>query len=268
MENLGVYWTITLGNHDTEPYNFYNRKAVADMYADENLKYCLFEHSPENVSGEGNHIINIKNSSGDTTKTLFMLDSHSYIRQDFIGGLIDSIMWNYDNIKQDQIDWYEEMINLYNPQSSLMFFHIPLAEVKEGYKEYIANGRENTENVISFTGNDGETDEVVYSSLLGDNLFEKIEELGNTSHVFCGHDHFNNFVMNYKGVIFSYGYSVDYIAYGNIGNKGYQRGCALIEIDVETGAVSVTHENYYQEKYGSLDEKETMNMDKDAYKGE
>ena len=27
-------------------------------------------------------------------------------------------------------------------------------------------------------------------------------------------------------------------------------------------------ENYYQEKYGSLDEKESMDMNKDAYKGD
>ena len=86
--------------------------------------------------------------------------------------------------------------------------------------------------------------------------------------MFFGHDHFNNFVMNYKGVSFCYGYSVDYMAYGNIGSKGYQRGCTVINIDSVSADVTVTHENYYQEKYGSLDEKENMNMDKDAYKGE
>lgn len=268
MENLGINWTITLGNHDTEPYNYHNRKAVANMYADENLKYCLFEHSPEGVSGEGNHIINVKNSSGEIVQSLFMLDSHSYIRQGLVGGLIDSLLWNYDNIKEDQIEWYEKQIKHYAPQSSLMFFHIPLAEVKVGYDEYIANDRELTDDVTWFSGNDGEKEEVVYPSKLGDDLFEKILELGNTHYVFFGHDHFNNFIMNYKGVMFSYGYSVDYIAYGDIGARGYQRGCTVIEIDSVPGFLSVTHENYYQEKYGSLEEKESMDMNKDAYKGE
>ncbi len=267
MENLGVSWTITLGNHDTEPYNFYNRKEVANMYADESLERCLFTHSPENVSGEGNHIINIKNSAGEVTQTLFMMDSHSYIRQDFFGGIIDSIFWNYDNIKQDQVDWYANVIAEYNPQTSLVFFHIPLAEVKEGYEEYIANGREYTENVTGFEGNDGETGDVVYSSGLGDNLFEKIIELGNTKYVFNGHDHFNNFVMEYKGVKFSYGYSIDYMAYGDIGSKGYQRGCTVIVLDVENPSdVTVTHENYYQEKYQSLDEMKEVDMDPNANK--
>ena len=259
MENLGVYWTITLGNHDNEPYNYCNREEVANIYADESLERCLFMNSPNGVSGEGNHIINIKNTNGEVTKSFFMIDSHSYLHKGVIGGLIDFIFWNYDNIKQDQVDWYEDMINLYNPQSSLIFSHIPLQEVKTGYDEYVANGREVGGNVSWFSGNDGEKDEVVYPSDKGDNLFEKILELNNTTHVFFGHDHFNNFVMNYKGVIFSYGYTIDYLAYSNIEKKGYQRGCTVIDIDAD-GSVTITHENYYQDKYQPIYDKETVDM--------
>ena len=263
METLGVYWTVAFGNHDTEPYNLHNRAAVADMYANEELERCLFMHSPNGVSGEGNHVINIKAENGETVRSLFMIDSHSYVSQDLIGGLIDSLMWNYDAIKQNQVDWYEDMIELYNPKNSLMFFHIPLREVKFGYDEFVANGRENTENVTWFGGLDGEEgDIVVYASEVEDVLFEKIEELGNTCAIFFGHDHFNNFVMEYKGVIFSYGHSVDYIAYGDIGNKGYQRGCTVITLgaDGEFDASDIVHENYYQDKYVSLYQKETVDM--------
>ena len=45
FERLGVYWTVTLGNHDSEAYNFHNRSEVAAMYEDESLKYCLFDTS-------------------------------------------------------------------------------------------------------------------------------------------------------------------------------------------------------------------------------
>jgi hypothetical protein len=148
-----------------------------------------------------------------------------------------------------------------------MFFHIPLAEVKDGYDEYVANGRELTDNVTLFEGNDGEQGDVVFPSALGDNLFEKICEIGNTQAIFFGHDHFNNFVMEYKGVKFVYGHSVDYIAYGDIGTRGYQRGCTVINSKPD-GEIDIIHENYYQEKYGSLDEKEGMDMNKDAYKEE
>ena len=262
METLGVHWTVAFGNHDTEPYNYHKRDAVADMYADEDLTYCLFKHSPDGVSGKGNHVINVKSSAGETTSSFFMLDSHSYIRQGFFGGLIDSLMWNYDNIKQDQIDWYVSMLERYQPKNSLMFFHIPVAEVKVGYDQYIENGRELGDGVISFSGHDGETGDVVFPSKLGDDLFEVAKEIGNTKAMFFGHDHFNNFVMNYGGIIFSYGYSVDYIAYGDIGEKGYQRGCTVLTItpDGEFDESNIAHENYYQDKYQPLYEKENVDM--------
>lgn len=265
MENLGVYWTVAFGNHDTEPYNYHKRDAVANMYADQDLERCLFGHSPDGVSGEGNHVINVKNTKGEITKSLFMFDSHSYIRQDLVGGLIDSLMWNYDVIKQDQVDWYEDMIELYSPKSSLAFFHIPLYEMKEGYDEYIANGRTDTDDVKWMDGRDGEEgDVVVYASEseVGDQLFEKALELGNTKAFFFGHDHFNNFVMDYKGILFSYGFSIDYIAYGDIGAKGYQRGCTVLTLtpDGEFGAENIVHENYYQDKYQPLYEKEVVDM--------
>lgn len=264
MENLGVYWTVAFGNHDTEPYNYYKRAQVAEWYADESLERCVFRHSPEGVDGEGNHLINIVNREGRVDVSLFMIDSHSYIRQGLIGGMIDSLAWNYDSIKESQVEWYAEMMELYNPTSSAMFFHIPLREVKRGYDEFISAGRQDTENVTWLDGRDGEEgDVVVYASEVEDNLFEKIEEIGKPCSMFFGHDHFNNFVMDFRGVLFSYGYSVDYIAYGDIGAKGYQRGCTLINLaagDRTVDFVDIVHENYYQDKYTSLYPKESVDM--------
>ncbi len=263
MEALGVYWTVTFGNHDNEPFNYLNRHSVAEMYADEDLNYCLFGHSAEGVSGEGNHVINIKNSAGEITQSLFMVDTHAYIHTDLIMGLIDTLSWNYDAIKQSQVDWYAEMIERYQPKSSLMFFHIPLEEVKDAYDESVMNGKKDTENTKWLGGDDGEIDEVVYASRLGDNMFDKVAELGNTKAMFFGHDHLNNFVLEYKGVIFSYGYSIDYSAYnGDLEHIGLQRGCTVLNIspDGEFGVEDIVHENYYQDKYSSLYEKEKVDM--------
>lgn len=266
MENLGVYWTVTFGNHDNEPFNYHKRGVVADMYADESLERCLFMQSPSGVSGQGNHIINVKNSAGEITQSLIMMDTHAYVHKGLVGGTIDSIFWKYDCVKQDQVDWYEDMIELYQPKSSLLFFHIPLIETKNAYDEYIANGRQDTENVKWLFGVDGEdhSKEVVFSSRLANQqLFNKVLELGNTKAMFFGHDHLNNFVLDYKGVIMSYGYSIDYSAYGGgLENKGLQRGCTVLTItpDGEFGIENIVHENYYQDKYQPLYDKESVDM--------
>lgn len=277
MEKLGVYWTVTFGNHDSELYNYYGREAVGKMYTDESLKYCLFSADGE-LSGEGNHHINVKNTKGFITETFYMIDTHAYTDKDPLG-----LKWDYDYVKEDQINWYKETVernkdyntSIYNslPDSekeqysellspkSLMFIHIPLREVKLAYDEYVESGRQNTDNVEYIEGHDGETDEVVYCSRTDENLFETMEELGTTTALFFGHDHLNNFVFNYRGIILSYGYSMDYLAYSDINKKGYQRGCVVISCG-ENGDAEITHENYYQEKYPAQYEKETVDMSK------
>lgn len=264
MENLGVYWTVTFGNHDAEATNFYNKDAVAKMYENDEFKYCLFSSGPEDVSGQGNHVINVKNSKGDVTQCLIMIDTHSFTEDDPFG-----IAWDYDWVKEDQIEWYKDMIELYckgeeETTKSLAFFHIPLLEVREAYWEYVNNGCQNTENVKFIKGNPGEKDPVVFPSETKTALFDTMVELGSTQGMFYGHDHLNNFVLEYKGIIMSYGYSIDYFAYGGIDGYGYQRGCQMITVHPD-GSFDIIHENYYQDKYVPLYEKEDVDMSKDHH---
>lgn len=279
MENLGVYWTVSFGNHDSEAYNYYNRPSVANMYDDDDLEYCLFDKGDETVLGEGNHVINLKNSSGLVTKSFIVLDSGSYTEDDPLG-----IKWDYECMDESQVKWYKETVEKYSAYNegiynslpeesrpaekdkfttvqSLLFFHIPLKETRNAYNEYVNNNSQNTENVEYIRGNAGEEDKVVYCSEYEDNLFETVLELGSTNAMFYGHDHLNNFVLEYKGVTLSYGYSVDYSAYAGIAKKGYQRGCAVITCSPDT-SFNITHENYYQDKYPSLYEKEEVDMSK------
>ena len=262
MEQLGVYWTVAFGNHDSEAYNFYNRDQVVAMYENEAYQYCLFSAGPEEVSGKGNHVINVKNSAGKVTQSLFMIDTHSYMEDDPFG-----LNWDYDYIKEDQIEWYRDMVELYckdgnETAKSLAFFHIPLLEVRDAYQEYVNNGSQNTENVKWLGGNDGEKDPVVFPSETRTELFNTMVELGSTQGFFFGHDHLNNFVLEYKGITMSYGFSIDYFAYGGIDRYGYQRGCQMI-VTHQDGSFDITHENYYQDKYVPLYEKEEVDMSVD-----
>ena len=142
---------------------------------------------------------------------------------------------------------------------SLLFMHIPLREVKDAHDEYLANNSENTDNTIYLNGKIGEEDPYVYCGKERSKIFASIQSLGSTKGIFCGHDHLNNLVFEYKGVKFSYGYSIDYFAYSNIDEIGAQRGCSIITCSPDT-SFEIAHENYYQEKYPSLYEKEIVDM--------
>lgn len=264
MERLGVYWTVNFGNHDSEVYDYYGRSAVAGFYEDESLNYCLFDRGPESIFGECNHIINVKQSDGLITKSFIMMDSNSYTWQDPLG-----IFWIYDNIHADQIEWYKgeiEKLNAHNKSlgseetvESLLFIHIPLMEVRDAYNEYLDAGEADTENVKHLFGKVGEKEPYVYCSNDEEQMFETVLELGSTKAIFFGHDHLNNIMMDYKGVALCYGYSIDYFAYAGIDKIGSQRGCTVINCSSD-GVIEVLHENYYQDKYLPLYDKEEVDL--------
>ncbi len=250
MEQLGVYWAPTFGNHDTEYYSMYNREDISEFYSDPQWEHCLFQTKPSVVNnkldGYGNYSINVENTSGIITHSFFMFDSHSYTNGDILG-----VRWEYDNIKQNQIDWYKAEVNRYNAINatlgntetikSSMYFHIPLAEYRDAWMEYYNNGQKDTANVQHITGLMGESGKFVYCGVGEDKVFETIQELGSTKWVFCGHDHYNNFTLKYKDIYLTYGMSIDYLAYAGIKNETSQRGATIIDVQTN-GEIEITQD--------------------------
>lgn len=262
METLGVYWTLGFGNHDTEAYSYFTREDIAAFYTSGAFPHCLFQAGPEEIDGCGNQILKVKNSDGVTTQAFIVLDSHSYTDGDFLG-----VRWFYDNLHANQIEWYKDQIQKLNAENklvidlipdaarrealkpleevkSLLFFHIPLTEYRDAWNEFADNGYQDTENVQYITGVVGESGKCIYSGVHDDDMFETIQELGSTKAVFCGHDHYNNFSVRYKGIELVYGNSVDYLAYFGINKKGSQRGCTVITTTPE-GDYRVDKYNLY-----------------------
>ena len=255
MESLGVYWTVTFGNHDAECYSYFDREAVAEIYSNEEFEHCLFQAGPENVDGYGNHIIEVKNSKGLITQAMVLIDSQAYVEDT----LIDSIKGTYDNIHPNQVEWYEDEINRMNAENKAInkkadtvvthaFFHIPLVEMLDGWKEFTENDFKDTKDFRFIDGIMGEGGKQVYCGLGEDDLFEKMIELGSTKAMYNGHDHLNSTTFEYKDILFSYGYSIDYFAYSGIDKQGSQRGCTMITCKPDT-TFEIDKYNYYSDRY-------------------
>ena len=69
----------------------------------------------------------------------------------------------------------------------------------------------------------------------------------------------NNFAVNYKGIQLAYSYTIDYLAYTGIMKYGLQRGCTIINVKPD-GSFESHLENYYQDKYETINEKEKVKM--------
>ena len=239
MDSLGVYWTMTFGNHDTEIYSLYTREEIVEkVYTQNKWKYCIFTEGPSNIDGKGNQLINVQKTNGEITQSLYLVDSHSYTDGDYFG-----VAWKYDKIHDNQVAWYADCVKKVNDENvsrgftgdvkSLMFFHIPLVQFQTAWDEFVANDHKNTENVTYYYGVAGEKGEKCYPGKADGIMFDKIIELGSTKGVFCGHDHYNNFSIDYKGVRLTYGMSIDYLAYPGIYKKTAQRGGTLIVTKVD-----------------------------------
>ncbi len=276
METLGVYWVPTFGNHDTEFYSFYSREKISEYYSSDELKYCLFQRGDENVDGFGNTVVNVKNSQGIITQSIFTLDSHAYEGK----GLMSIINMKYDNLHQNQIDWYKAtveknskynreliehlsivssnsefdkdgLLEKYGNVNSMLFFHIPIQEYGDAWFKYVKNDYQDTDDIKLIYGTAGETGEVIYCGVHPDELFETMQAMEGKKAIFCGHDHLNNFSIDYKGIRLTYGMSIDYLAYSGIAKLGSQRGCTVITIKPD-GNFECSAENYYQDKYQVL----------------
>lgn len=289
METLGVYWDVTFGNHDSEAYSYFDREDIAALYGSGEFEHCLFQAGPKDVDGYGNHTIEVKNSDGIITQAMILIDSQAYIKDN----IIESIKGTYDNIHLNQVEWYEDEIKRMNAENSKTikeiqgdvngglyekygtvktqaFFHIPLVEMGDAWNEFVENDFNDTENFKYFDGIIAEGGRRIYCGLGEDDLFEKMLELGSTKGIYNGHDHVNNTTFEYKGVTFSYGYSIDYFAYSGIDKLGSQRGCTMITCKPDA-TFTIDKYNYYSDRYnldGFTREEVTMQYEDVTYQTE
>ena len=174
---------------------------------------------------------------------------------------------NSKTIKAIQGDVNGGLFEQYGTVKTLAFFHIPLVEMADAWNEFEKNNFKDTENFKYTDGIIAEGGRRVYCGYGEDDLFEKMLELGSTKAMFNGHDHINNTTFEYKGIIFSYGYSIDYFAYSGIDKLGSQRGCTMITCKPDT-TFTIDKYNYYSDRYnleGFTREEVTMQYEDVTY---
>lgn len=258
----GVYFSTVFGNHDTEVFDYTDRQKLGELYMNDKFEYCIFD---QNYTDGGdlptvtNQIIQVKNTKGELTKALLLIDSNAYV-DDSIQAVLD---WNYDIIRDSTVDWAAESIKALGSPKTVAFFHIPTSEYRIAYEELAANGWKDTKDTKYVSG--------VWDELIDDSTHSRIWHGGITKEgpladidkffetlgpdgmkvleaCYCGHDHVNNAVVNYKGVDLCYGYSVDNLAYADINYSGAQRGATIITISPD-GKRKTEYKNAYKD-YG------------------
>lgn len=189
MDSHNILWTYTFGNHDDQGY--YSDMFIQTLLGSGTYKNCRFINLPDDdVTGRSNFVLNLKDSDNKTLYQVFILDSHSY-NFDLMG---------YDNIKQDQIDWYERMVNAAKVENggvvvpSSIYMHIALPVFTDNWEEL------KKEDFIL-----GDMEEGGGSAVKDLGFYNKIKELNSTHSIHVNHDHSNDSVLKYEDIYFVYG---------------------------------------------------------------
>ena len=238
LDGHGINWTLTFGNHDEQCFFSIDwLTGVLNKYG----SHCIFKDIQEDkVQGNSNFAINLKD---ETTKEIFeqliIMDSNRYNYNGYFG---------YDYFKQDQIDWYKELVDKTTELNhgfvvpSLMFYHIPLPEVVDAWQAAQADKT----LILNPTGEnmpEAQQNEDPCNPEFNSGFYGVIKEKGSTHGMYFGHDHINNYIINYDGIHFGYGIKATDRVYADDGLLG--------------GRVIVLHNNHslsYEDIYHNYSE--------------
>ncbi|MDR1602533.1 MAG: metallophosphoesterase family protein [Tannerella sp.] len=183
-----IPWALVPGNHDDE--QDLSREELAEMLHG----YPFFAgkmRKIKNVTGYGNYVLEVRGHGSKSVKALlYCMDSGAYSG---MKPLVDGYAW----FAFDQVDWYRRTSQKYTsanggqPLPALAFFHIPLPE----YRMAVHGGTVGT----------GSRLEDECSPDVNSGMFLSMLEKGDVMGTFVGHDHVNDYVVNYYGIALVYG---------------------------------------------------------------
>lgn len=203
LESEGIYWIHVYGNHDGET----RLPVVQQQRVYESYDHCLSKRGDVGRCGLGNYVLPLYGARDDEIKfVIWALNSGDYLSEEDREALFpDGKMPfpgngspKYDYIHSEQIEWYEEIADLLKSQNDgeavpgLMAFHIPLQEM---YAAWI------NRDGLEWTGQKGGD---VGSSGYNPGFFEVLRRRGDVKAVVNGHDHTNDFMVNYGGIKLCY----------------------------------------------------------------
>ncbi len=277
LDCLGVPWCPVLGNHEGDNPASVRRDFMVQRFAQS--EYSLIEaetkylKNGEKVAGEGNTALHLQNSEGKIITSLIFLDTGTDLDEEEKLRLGFPAEKSKDGfLRESQIAWYKEVlaerdIMAVSERDSkapvVVFGHYPLQEYKEAYElateldtkyeagveraRVEADGSKKTATWLF-----GYRREGICAQTCNTGLFEIMRDSGIRHTYICGHDHVNDFRVEYQGVKLFYNAPGSYSSY-NVLSKGDKitvgrtnkllQGCNLYTIHLD-GQMDVEYINY------------------------
>lgn len=181
-----IPYMVTLGNHDDE--GEWKRKQIAEYLVKKPFilnKVALLK----DIRGVLNASVSIKAQDGENAAIIYAMDSHAYSRIPKVKG--------YGWFGTSQIEWFNNESRKYkagrtDTLPALAFFHIPLPEYSLAF-----NDMKNKRIGVRY--------EAECAPEINTGMFAAMLEAGDVMGTFVGHDHVNDYLVDYFGIGLAYG---------------------------------------------------------------
>lgn len=183
-----IPFAVTLGNHDDEVGTTrLELEKIITAYP-----YNCNYPTGGQLNGVMNNVIPVYGSDKDmqVKSLIYCFDSHAYSTINSLEG--------YSWITTDIIDWYKKQSlhftiqNNFQPIPALAYFHIPLPEYRLAFND------ESNKRV-------GVRKENECPPELNSGMFLAMKEMRDVMATFVGHDHVNDYIVNYHDIALAYG---------------------------------------------------------------
>lgn len=208
MIEANVPWAFTIGNHDEE----------GDLTREQLLKHdmsyalSMSQMGPNTTNGYSNYVLHVFGSSSASSNTVI---TNLYFMDTGNRGCMGVKGWGC--LAPSQVEWYRNTsmtlrTKLNRTVPSLAFFHIANPEYM-----YSLNNLEAW----------GHREENVCCSSLNTGIFAAFKEMQDVRATFVGHDHNNDYRVNYQNITLHYGRKT---GFGGYFGKHFQTGARVIEL--------------------------------------
>ena len=211
VNSYGIPWAPVWGNHDNEDGIEYV-DTIEELY----MQYdnCIYKEGEKEL-GSGNYVISIE-ENGTPITAIFMMDTHDHdIYIDENGNEYEG----YSKLNDEQKNWYElraKSMKSLGYKDSAIIMHIPIFAYRTAFVEAFKQDIDPNTVTWQDSSNDEYWNEGYEDSYgvryeyggfppVEDGVMDILEDIGHTKYMVVGHDHINNFVINYRGVNLVYG---------------------------------------------------------------
>jgi len=243
FDSFGIPWAPVMGNHDNQCGDAFV-DGIADVFL--SRKNCLFEKG-DPALGCGNYVIVIEEDD-KPVEALFMMDSHNCCTYTDENGE-ERRTWG--KLYDVQLDWYAEQNNLLRARGcgdTTLVMHIPMHAYLEAseaaYRAGIdwANLQYECHTDYPAAWKPGVTAagvqyEGIGAPVIEDGVMDALVAGGTTRHVLVGHDHINNWMIDYRGIKLCFSLKAGPSAYW----RPFLNGATVLTV-TQNGVADIHHE--------------------------